>query len=219
MTIWIQCALPIVVFHLSIDLLSPQQQVRHASLVIIQDHNSTSGKSWNGLALRHTRLWTFLACQGLMRVHNVYSQHHGKWENLHEMQDSRQVIYTCLQSNGGFYTLYSYIYSVPVLCFCFSYTTNHVHIEVLISQDKQILLRQLCSVSELTLLLAWRTPSFFHGLNSQEVWQYDLLSLFFANLQLINSTSVAELHPPVSDKPFSLMDRPWWPSFSSCWGF
>lgn len=62
-----------------------------------------------------------------------------------------------------------------------------MHIEVLISQDKQILLRQLCSVSELTLLLAWRTPSFFHGLNSQEVRQYDLLSLFFANLQLINS--------------------------------
>lgn len=91
---------------------------------------------------------------------------------------------------------------MPVLCFCFSYTTSHVHIEVLISQDKQILLRQLCSVSELTLLLAWRTPSFFHGLNSQEVRQYDLLSLFFANLQLI----VAELHPPVSDKPFSLIN-------------
>ena len=44
-TIWIQCALPIVVFHLSIGLFSPQQQVRHANLVIIQDHNSTSGKS------------------------------------------------------------------------------------------------------------------------------------------------------------------------------
>ncbi len=93
----------------------------------------------------------FLACQGLMWVHIVYSQHHGKWANLRKMQDRRQ----CLLC--GFYTLY--IRSVPVLCFCFSYTTNHVHIEVLISQDKQIMLRQLCSVSELTRL-AWRMPFF-----------------------------------------------------------
>lgn len=37
-------------------------------------------------------------------------------------QDARQQTgITCLLSSSGFYTLYSYIYSVPVLCFCFAY--------------------------------------------------------------------------------------------------
>ena len=56
----------------------------------------------------------FLACQG-------YCVLSTSWKMRKPARDARQQTgITCLLSSSGFYTLYSYIYSVPVLCFCFA---------------------------------------------------------------------------------------------------